>query len=113
MDTGLVAGRTYNTIMFSIRGLFSLTLFFACVTALGQLGALGDVDGRLIFEVVLAVVLHLLAFLSILTWIREIEQLRCGGRRSLVLFADVTAFLMFAGQLFMACRVFGVNLLSG
>jgi hypothetical protein len=96
--------------MFSIRGLLAVTLFFACLIALGGLGTIDGMDRNGVFKVSLAVAMHLIAFLSILTWIHELEQLRRENRRYLVAFADTTAFLMFAGQLFMACRVFGVLL---
>ncbi len=96
--------------MFSIRALFAVTLYVACITALVQLGAVvvagqkGSAAG--LFA---AIGIHLAAFWSILTWIHEVEQLRAGRRKWIVLFVDVTAFLMFAVQLVMACYVFGIN----
>lgn len=98
--------------MFSIRALFAVTLFVACMAALGQLGTVSQSeDDRYIFKLLAAVCIHILALWSILSWIQEVEQIRSERRRSVVFFADVTAFLMFAGQLAMAVRIFAVELL--
>ena len=95
--------------MYSIRALLCVTLFVACMTALGQLGIASDWHGQLPIALLAATLLNLIAFGSILQWIHEIEQIRRDQQRYVVLFADATAFVMFACQLIMTGYVLGLG----
>lgn len=91
--------------MFSLRGLFYVTFFCACMIALWQFGPVGRKESVAIGASVAAIG-NLAAFWTILRWIREVEHVRKEGSRAAVALADTTAFVMFACQLVVACRVF-------
>ena len=98
--------------MFSLRALFALVMFFACLGGLWTLSSVSPQSPNVaIIALVGAFGLSLAALLSVMTWIHDIEQLRKNENRLLAVFADATAMVMIVILLSIAIRT--VYLLLG
>ena len=97
--------------MYSLRSLFALTMVIAIVFGLWLMGEpIYELSRpQKVRTAVLATVLSLVAFASLLTWIREGEQTRKQSRFVMVAI-DTVAFLGICALMIVVCRL-AVNVL--